>query len=152
MAYALMTGAKEEITKVFFRVIFYIFLILQFDTPAEWSWWIVFTPLWAMSCFICCGHLQHYSEVQANVSEKFHASMDTTDASSTTSAAGATGATGAQSDSADADINTNGGTTTEYGAMTDEESGGINGVNTQSTPSSHQQQQSQQQMQQVQQY
>jgi len=142
MAYALMTGAKEEITKVFFRVIFYIFLILQFDTPAEWSWWIVFTPLWAMSCFICCGHLQHYSEVQANVSEKFHASMDTTNASSTTTA---TGATGAQSDSADADINTNGCTTTEYGAMTDEESGGINGVNTQSTPSNHQQQQSQQQ-------
>lgn len=72
LAYTLLIGSKEEITKVIFRSVFYAFLIIQFDTPAAWNWWIVFTPLWVMSCFICCGHLQNYSEVQAAVSERLN--------------------------------------------------------------------------------
>ena len=71
MAKAIQENAKTDLIKIGFRMLFYVFLLLQLDTGANWSWWLVFTPFFAMSCCICSNQCQKYSEVQANAAEVF---------------------------------------------------------------------------------
>ena len=71
MAKAVQESAKTDLIKIGFRVVFFVFLLVQLDTGANWSWWLVFAPFFTMSCCLCCNQCQKYSEVQANAAELF---------------------------------------------------------------------------------
>jgi hypothetical protein len=63
-------SAKTDLIRITFRAMFIILLLVQLDTGVGWSWWIVFTPFFAMSCCICCNRCQKYAEAQAEFAEK----------------------------------------------------------------------------------
>jgi hypothetical protein len=63
-------GAKMEIGKVVLRLIFMLLVLFKLDRDLGWSWWIVFTPIFVTSVYVCCGSLQSFSEVQEEVEEK----------------------------------------------------------------------------------
>jgi len=67
---SLKENAEIEVIKIIFRDIFLILLLIQLDTGADWSWWVIFTPVFAMSCCLCCSQCQKYAEVQATAAEK----------------------------------------------------------------------------------
>mmetsp|Transcript_1295 Transcript_1295/g.1521 ORF Transcript_1295/g.1521 Transcript_1295/m.1521 type:complete len:336 (-) Transcript_1295:84-1091(-) len=54
-------------------------MMLQLDTYINWSWWLIFTPFFLMSCCVCCGNLQLHAEVQSSAEEQlFPSSTPTT--------------------------------------------------------------------------
>jgi hypothetical protein len=66
----IIRNAKMEVAKVTFRLIFLILVLVKLDRDLGWSWWIVFTPFFVTSIYVCCGSLQSFSEVQEEVEEK----------------------------------------------------------------------------------
>mmetsp|Transcript_4299 Transcript_4299/g.4871 ORF Transcript_4299/g.4871 Transcript_4299/m.4871 type:complete len:658 (-) Transcript_4299:96-2069(-) len=99
-AKSLQESTKTDIMKISLRTIFFVLLLFQLDAGLDWSWWLVFTPFFVLSCCLCCGQCQRVSEAQAYAAEKLDAASNRT-----------TGGTG------------NSNTETDYGAM---EEGGIN--------------------------
>lgn len=63
-------GAKMEIGKVILRLVFMLLVLIKLDRDLGWSWWVVFTPFFITSVYVCCGNLQSFSEVQEQVEEK----------------------------------------------------------------------------------
>mmetsp|Transcript_9210 Transcript_9210/g.17335 ORF Transcript_9210/g.17335 Transcript_9210/m.17335 type:complete len:659 (+) Transcript_9210:265-2241(+) len=63
-------GAKMEMAKATLRLVFMILVLIKLDRDLAWSWWLVFTPIFFTSIYVCCGHLQSFSEVQEEVEEK----------------------------------------------------------------------------------
>ena len=78
-AYFLATSQQEnarlDMIKICFRALFLILLLIQLDSDAGWSWWLIFTPFFTMSCCLCCSQCQEYAEVQASAAEKLGPNM-----------------------------------------------------------------------------
>ena len=66
----LKARARQDLFKLGFRAVFYLFLILQLDDKLHMNWWLIFLPFWIMSFCICCGNFQTFAEAQAVVAEK----------------------------------------------------------------------------------
>jgi len=66
-------SAKMEVMKAVMRIIFMILILLQIDSNLGWSWWLIFTPFFVTSFWICWGSFQNFSEVQAEVEERLRA-------------------------------------------------------------------------------
>lgn len=61
--------AKTEVYKSFFRIIFFIVLINELDRHIDWNWWLVFTPFWIASVFLCCLYGEHFIVVQSTAAD-----------------------------------------------------------------------------------
>lgn len=81
IAKAIQESAKTDLTRIVFRFVFIVFLMLQLDTSVHWSWWFVFAPFFAMSCCICCNQCQRYADVQGYAAEKLQSSINGTEGS-----------------------------------------------------------------------
>lgn len=77
LAKSMQESAKTDIIKICFRIAFIALLMVQLDTGVDWSWWLVFTPFFAMSCCICCTQCQKYTDLQAKAAEKLDAAIAT---------------------------------------------------------------------------
>ena len=69
-AHKLKARARKDIMKIFFRVAFVVLLLIQLDGYVDWSWWLVFTPIWIMILSICLTNYQAFIEVQQVAAEK----------------------------------------------------------------------------------
>jgi len=78
-------SAKQEITRIQFRMLFVIFLLLQLDGNSDWNWWLVFAPFWFLSLFLCCGSFQHFTNVQKVAAEYLNTPSSTSDTDGDTS-------------------------------------------------------------------
>jgi hypothetical protein len=70
MAQNHVSGAKREVMKIMFRVLFMVFVLLKLDDGLNWNWWLIFSPFFVTSLCICWGNLQDHAEVQAFAEEK----------------------------------------------------------------------------------
>ena len=75
MAKSQQENARLDMIKICFRALFLILLLIQLDSGAGWSWWLIFTPFFTMSCCLCCSQCQEYAEVQASAAEKLGPNM-----------------------------------------------------------------------------
>jgi DnaJ domain/Transmembrane Fragile-X-F protein len=69
-AQKLKTRARHDVVKSVFRIAFVVILLIQLDGGLEWSWWLVFAPIWIMSLLVCCANYQAFAEVQRLAMEK----------------------------------------------------------------------------------
>lgn len=79
-AKAQQENARLDVIRICFRSLFVILLLIQLDSGVDWSWWLIFTPFFAMSCCLCCSHCQEYAEVQAQAAEKLGPDLGTDNA------------------------------------------------------------------------
>ena len=56
--------AKAKLTQIVFRDMFLLLVILQLEDEIDWSWWLVFLPVWIMLCLYCCSSLQELASAQ----------------------------------------------------------------------------------------
>lgn len=66
----IIRGARIEVGKVILRLVFMMLVMFKLDRDLGWSWWLVFTPFFVGSVYVCWGNLQGFSEVQVEVEEK----------------------------------------------------------------------------------
>ncbi|GKY96172.1 hypothetical protein MPSEU_000577000 [Mayamaea pseudoterrestris] len=69
-AQKLKTRARHDIVQSMFRIAFCACLLVRLDLHTDWSWWIVFLPLWVMMFLICYTNWQAFAEVQRKAHEK----------------------------------------------------------------------------------
>lgn len=69
-AQKLKTRATHDVLKSAFRIVFVAALLIQLDGRLEWSWWLIFAPIWFMSAVVCCANYQAFAEVQRMAMEK----------------------------------------------------------------------------------
>mmetsp|Transcript_10096 Transcript_10096/g.21401 ORF Transcript_10096/g.21401 Transcript_10096/m.21401 type:complete len:649 (-) Transcript_10096:1146-3092(-) len=70
MAYKMKNRAKQDILRLFLRILFLVFVILQLDLGLDWSWWLVFIPVWLASFCVCFGSVRNFVMVQAVAAER----------------------------------------------------------------------------------
>jgi len=70
--------AKQEVMKIFFRILFIILLILQLDGYLSWSYWLIFAPFFLTSFCICFGDFRYHSGVKASAEAKLNPHPPTT--------------------------------------------------------------------------
>ena len=63
-AYRMKIRAQQEILRLFLRVLFVVFFVLQLDRGLDWSWWLVFIPVLVASFFICFGSMHNFVSIQ----------------------------------------------------------------------------------------
>ena len=69
-AYKTKIRAKQDLLRLLLRVLFLVFFVLQLDLGLDWSWWLVFIPVWIASFCVCFGSFQNFITVQAVAAEK----------------------------------------------------------------------------------
>ena len=69
-AQKLKTRARHDVFKSAFRITFVVVLLFQLDAGLNWSWWLVFAPIWIMSFLVCFANYQAFAEVQRMAMEK----------------------------------------------------------------------------------
>lgn len=62
--------AKMDIVRILARIAFTILLVLNLDPGNEWSWWIVFIPIFVMVTCIVGSAFQNWVEVQAEAAKR----------------------------------------------------------------------------------
>ena len=62
--------AKMDIIRILARVIFTVLLVLNLDLGAEWSWWLVFLPIFGMALCIVGSAFRTFSQTQAEAVKK----------------------------------------------------------------------------------
>jgi DnaJ domain/Transmembrane Fragile-X-F protein len=70
VAQNLKTRAKQDVRNSLFRLAFVVVLLAQLDGYLDWSWWLVFAPIWILSVIVCCWNYQAYNEVRVMAMEK----------------------------------------------------------------------------------
>jgi DnaJ domain/Transmembrane Fragile-X-F protein len=70
VAQTLKTRARQDVRNSLLRLGFVVILLLQLDGYMDWSWWLVFAPIWVMSLILCCLNYQAYTEVRRMAMEK----------------------------------------------------------------------------------
>ena len=63
-AYRMKIRARQEILRLLLRVLFVVFFVLQLDLGLDWSWWLVFIPVWVASFCICFGSMHNFVSIQ----------------------------------------------------------------------------------------
>ena len=63
-AYRMKIRARQEILRLLLRVLFVVFFVLQLDRGLDWSWWLVFIPVWVASFCICFGSMHNFVSIQ----------------------------------------------------------------------------------------
>ena len=56
--------ARSKLTQIIFRDVFLLLLILQLDDEIDWSWWLIFLPIWVLSCIYCCSSFKELADAQ----------------------------------------------------------------------------------------
>ena len=69
-AYKMKIRARREIMRLFLRVLFIVFFVLQLDLGLDWSCWLVFIPVWVASFCICFGSFQNFVFIQSVAAKK----------------------------------------------------------------------------------
>ena len=69
-AYKMKIRSRREIMRLFLRVLFVVFFVLQLDLGLDWSWWLVFIPVWVASFCVCFGSVQNFVFIQSVAAEK----------------------------------------------------------------------------------
>ena len=62
--------AKMDIIRILARIIFTVLLVLNLDLNHEWSWWIVFLPIFAMAFCIVGSAFKSCSRVQSEAMKR----------------------------------------------------------------------------------
>ncbi len=61
----LRSEAKMEITRILARILFTILLVINLDRSEEWSWWLVFIPIFAMAFCIVGSAFRVFARTQS---------------------------------------------------------------------------------------
>jgi len=69
-SYKMKIRARQDILRLFLRVVFEVFFVLQLDLGLDWSWWLVFVPMWVTSFCICFGSVQNFVFIQSAAMKK----------------------------------------------------------------------------------
>eukprot|EP00985_Skeletonema_marinoi_P007326 scaffold3207_cov165-Skeletonema_marinoi.AAC.6 len=70
--------AKMDVVRILARVVFTVLLVLNLDLGKEWSWWIVFIPIFVMVVCIVGSSFQNWVEVQAEAAKRDPSLFDQT--------------------------------------------------------------------------
>ena len=62
--------AKMDVVRILARVVFTVLLVLNLDLGKEWSWWIVFIPIFVMVVCIIGSAFQNWVVVQAEAAKR----------------------------------------------------------------------------------
>jgi len=62
--------AKMDVVRILARVVFTVLLVLNLDLGEEWSWWIVFIPIFVMVACIIGSAFHKWVEVQAEAAKR----------------------------------------------------------------------------------
>jgi len=62
--------AKMDVVRILARFVFTVLLVLNLDLGKEWSWWIVFIPIFVMVVCIIGSAFQNWVEVQAEAAKR----------------------------------------------------------------------------------
>lgn len=63
-AHRLKARGRQDLIKVIVRLILVIIIITQLDDGIHWNWWLIFTPIWIMSFFMCALSFYKFNEAQ----------------------------------------------------------------------------------------
>lgn len=69
-AYRLVEEAKMDIIRILARVTFTVLLVLNLDLGKEWSWWLVFLPIFAMAVCIVGSAFRAFGQMQAEAMKR----------------------------------------------------------------------------------
>jgi len=69
-AQRLKDDASMDIIRILARIIFSVLLVVNLDLGNDWSYWLIFVPLFAMSLCICGSAFNSLSRVQAEAVQK----------------------------------------------------------------------------------
>lgn len=69
-AQKLKSQARIDMVRAAFRIIFVLALLIQLETTKEYSWWLVFLPVWVLAVLMCYFNYQAHIEVQKMATEK----------------------------------------------------------------------------------
>jgi len=70
--------AKIDVVRILARVVFTVLMVLNLDLGKEWSWWIVFIPIFVMVVCIIGSSFQNWVEVQAEAAKRDPSLFDQT--------------------------------------------------------------------------
>jgi len=70
--------AKMDVVRILARVVFTVLLVFNLDLGKEWSWWIVFIPIFVMVVCIVGSSFQNWVEVQAEAAKRDPSLFDQT--------------------------------------------------------------------------
>eukprot|EP00984_Skeletonema_dohrnii_P034344 scaffold33532_cov133-Skeletonema_dohrnii-CCMP3373.AAC.1 len=70
--------AKMDVVRILARVVFTVLMVLNLDLGKEWSWWIVFIPIFVMVVCIVGSSFQNWVEVQAEAAKRDPSLFDQT--------------------------------------------------------------------------
>jgi hypothetical protein len=62
--------ATGDIIRILARLIFTVLMVLNLQLELDWSWWLVFLPIWAMAFCICGAAFRRFSEAQAEAAQR----------------------------------------------------------------------------------
>lgn len=62
--------AKMDVVRILARVLFTVLLVLNLDLGAEWSWWVVFLPLFGTAACISGSAFRAFSKTQSEAARK----------------------------------------------------------------------------------
>ncbi|KAL7500593.1 hypothetical protein ACHAWT_011225 [Skeletonema menzelii] len=62
--------AKMDVVRILARVVFTVLLVLNLELGKEWSWWIVFVPIFAMVVCIIGSAFHNWVQVQAEAAKR----------------------------------------------------------------------------------
>ncbi len=69
-AHRMQQEAKGDIIRISARIFFTILLVIKLDTDFDWSWWIVFLPIFGMAVCIVGTAFRNFSEIRADVASR----------------------------------------------------------------------------------
>ena len=61
----LRSEAKEDVVRILARMLFTGMLVVNLDLGLDWSWWIVFLPIWGMAFCMVGSAFRNFAETQA---------------------------------------------------------------------------------------
>lgn len=76
----LQLEAKSDIIRISARILFTVLLVVNLDTSFDWSWWIVFLPIFGMAVCIIGTAFRNFSEIQKEVAKRDPSIFGMTDA------------------------------------------------------------------------
>eukprot|EP00804_Cyclotella_cryptica_P004651 CCRYP_019460-RA/>CCRYP_019460-RA protein AED:0.08 eAED:0.08 QI:0/-1/0/1/-1/1/1/0/597 len=66
----LRSEATGDIIRILARIIFSVLLVLNLELQLDWSWWLVFLPIWCMAFCIVGAAFRRFSEAQAEAAQR----------------------------------------------------------------------------------
>lgn len=69
-AVQLRSDAKMDIVRILARVIFTVLVVLNLDLGMEWSWWLVFLPIFALSACVVSSAFRNFAQTQVDAVKK----------------------------------------------------------------------------------